>query len=182
MSELLKESKASNKGLHKAKTGKNDEFYTQLSYIEKELGHYKNYFKNKIVFCNCDDPQESHFWKYFEMNFEHLGIKKLVSTHYETEKPSYKLEIIGDRNHDGKINNLDIIKTPLRQNGDFRSPECIKLLEEADIVVTNPPFSLFREYIAQLFEYKKQFIIIGNYNAVTYKEVFPLIKENQMWL
>ncbi|MDP2104323.1 MAG: adenine-specific methyltransferase EcoRI family protein [Candidatus Gracilibacteria bacterium] len=178
----ITDKKSSNKNLHNANKAKNDEFYTQLSYIEKELGYYKDHFKDKVIFCNCDDPEESHFWKYFEMNFEHLGIRKLISTHYETEKPSYKLEIIGDRNHDGKINALDIIKTPLKQNGDFRSPECIEILREADIVVTNPPFSLFREYVAQLFEYNKKFIIIGNQNAITYKETFELIKENKIWL
>lgn len=177
----MSEKKASNTFLRKANSAKKDEFYTQLSYIEKELGHYEDYFKGKTIFCNCDDPEESHFWKYFEMNFEHLGIKKLVSTHFEDEKSSYKLEITGDRNHDGKINNLDIIKTSLKQNGDFRSPECIEILQEADIVVTNPPFSLFREYVAQLFEYNKKFIIIGNLNAITYKEIFKLIKENKIW-
>ncbi len=176
------EKKASNTFLRKANSAKKDEFYTQLTYIEKELAHYKEYFRDKVVFCNCDDPEESHFWKYFEMNFEHLGIKKLVSTHYETEKPSYKLEIVGDRNHDGKINSLDIIRTPLNQNGDFRSPECIEILEESDIVVTNPPFSLFREYVAQLEEYNKKFVIIGNMNAITYKDIFKLIKENKIWL
>ena len=182
MSELIRiEKKASNTFLRKANSAKKDEFYTQLSYIEKELAHYKDYFKGKIVFCNCDDPEESHFWKYFEMNFEHLGIKKLISTHYETDKSSYKLEIIGDRNHDGKINSLDIIKTPLIQNGDFRSPECIEILKEADIIVTNPPFSLFREYVAQLFEYNKKFIVIGNLNAITYKDIFKLIKEGKIW-
>lgn len=174
--------KASNTGLHKAKTGKNDEFYTQLTYIEKELSCYREHFRDKIVFCNCDDPEESHFWKYFSENFEFLGLQKLVSTHYETEKSSYKLEIVADINGDGKVNKLDTVKTPLTQNGDFRSPECIEILREADIVVTNPPFSLFREYVAQLFEYEKKFIIIGNYNAVTYKEVFPLIQADKMWL
>jgi hypothetical protein len=108
--------KASNAFLRKANSAKKDEFYTQLTYIEKELGHYKEHLKDKTVFCNCDDPEESHFWKYFEMNFEHLGIRKLVATHYETKKPSYKLEIIGDRNPDGKINSLDTIRTPLKQN------------------------------------------------------------------
>ena len=116
------------------------------------------------------------------MNFEYLGIKKLIATHYETEKPSYKLEIIGDRNHDGKVNKLDIIRTPLKQNGDFRSSECIEILEEADIVVTNPPFSLFREYVGQLFEYEKKFLIIGNINCITYKEIFKLIQDNKAWL
>ncbi|MFZ2149580.1 MAG: adenine-specific methyltransferase EcoRI family protein [Minisyncoccia bacterium] len=174
--------RSSNKNLRKADAAKNDEFYTQLSDIEKELKNYKNHLKNKVIFCNCDDPEESHFWKYFADNFEHLGLKKLISTHYETEKPSYKLEITKDMNKDGKINKLDTVKTPLKQNGDFRSPECVEILKEADIVVTNPPFSLFREYVAQLFEYNKKFIIIGNQNAITYKEIFKLIKDNKIWL
>jgi len=174
--------KSKNKNLGKARNSKNNEFYTQLTDIEKELGHYKKYFKGKTVFCNCDDPQESDFWKYFSLNFEFLGLKKLISTHFEKAQPSYKLEIVRDINDDGKINNLDTIKTPLKQNGDFRSPECIEILKEADIVVTNPPFSLFREYVAQLVEYDKNFIIIGNQNAITYKEIFKLIKENKIWL
>lgn len=171
-----------NKNLHAANKNKNDEFYTQLSDIEKELGHYKDYFKDKIVFCNCDDPEESNFWNYFALNFEFLGLKKLIATHFEKEKSSYKLELIKDINGDGKINQLDTIKSPLKQNGDFRSPECIEILKESDIVVTNPPFSLFRKYVAQLIEYDKKFIIIGNLNAVTYKETFKLIKENKVWL
>jgi hypothetical protein len=174
--------KSSNANLHKASTGKNDEFYTQLSDIEKELGHYKEHFKNKVVFCNCDDPEESNFWNYFAQNFEFLGLKKLIATHFQTEKPSYKLEIIKDINRDGKINKLDTVKTKLKQNGDFRSPECIDILKGADIVVTNPPFSLFREYVAQLVEYDKKFVIIGNVNAITYKEIFKLIKDNRLWL
>jgi hypothetical protein len=137
---------------------------------------------NKVVFCNCDDPEESNFWKYFALNFEYLGLKKLVSTHYQKEVPSYKLEIVKDVNKDGKINRLDTVKTKLKQNGDFRSTECVEILKEADIVVTNPPFSLFRDYVAQLFEHNKKFIIIGNQNAITYKEIFKLIKENKMWL
>jgi len=174
--------KSSNSNLKKAKSSKNDEFYTQLCDIERELGHYKNHFKGKVVFCNCDDPIESNFYFYFAQNFEFLGIKKLISTHFEREKPSYKLEIISDINNDGKINKLDTVKTPLKQNGDFRSPECIEILKEADIVITNPPFSLFREYVAQLMEYDKNFLIIGNINAITYKEIFKLIKENKAWL
>ena len=150
-----------NRNLHKANLSKNDEFYTQLSDIENELGHYKNHFKNKVVFCNCDDPQESNFWKYFSLNFEYLGLKKLISTHYEINKPSYKLEIVKDVSGDGKVNGLDTIRTSLKQNGDFRSPECVEILKEADIVVTNPPFSLFREYVAQLVEYGKKFIVVG---------------------
>lgn len=175
------EKKSWNWNLRKANKAKNDEFYTQLSDIEKELGHYKQHFKWKTIFCNCDDPEESNFWKYFELNFEYLWIKKLVSTHFEDEKPSYKLEIIWDRNHDWKVNKLDIVKTPLKQNWDFRSTECIEILKEADIVITNPPFSLFREYVAQLMEYDKKFVILGNLNAITYKEIFKLIKENKLW-
>ena len=177
-----KQTKMANTNLIKAKKEKNDEFYTQLPDIEKELGHYKKHFKNKIVFCNCDDPEESNFWNYFALNFEFLGLKKLISTHFDKEKPSYKLEIMKDVNKDGKINKLDTIKTKLKQNGDFRSPECVELLKEADIIVTNPPFSLFREYVAQLVEYKKKFIIIGNKNAINCKEIFPLLKNNNIWL
>lgn len=167
---------ASKENLAKAKKEKNDEFYTQLSDIENELKHYKDQFRDKIVFCNCDDPEWSNFWKYFELCFEHLGLKKLVSTHYEESKPSYKLEL-------EKVNGeLIKTKTPLLQNGDFRSPECIEILKECDIVVTNPPFSLFREYVAQLIEYDKDFLIIGHQNAITYKNIFPLIKEGKLWL
>ncbi len=173
---------AKNNNLHAAKKAANDEFYTRIEDIENELRHYKDHFKNKIIFCNCDDPEESNFWKYFELNFEFLELKKLISTHYNATEPSYKLELIGDIDGDGKVTKGDIIKTPLKQNGDFRSPECVEILKEADIVVTNPPFSLFREYIAQLVEYNKKFIILGNNNAITYKEIFPLIKENRLWL
>lgn len=174
--------KALNKALNRANQAKEDEFYTQLPDIERELGHYEKHFKDKVIFLNCDDPEESHFWRYFELNFEFLGLKKLISTHFEAEIPSYKLEIVKDLNNDGKINKLDIVKTLLNQNGDFRSPECIEILKESDIIVTNPPFSLFREYVAQLVEYDKKFVIIGNINAITYKEIFPLIKENKLWL
>jgi len=176
------EKKSLNKNLHKASREKNDEFYTHLTDIEKELGHYKEHFKDKIVFCNCDDPEESNFWKYFSLNFEFLKLKKLIATHFGNGKPSYKLEIVRDINKDGKINNLDTIKTPLKQNGDFRSPECIEILKEADIIVTNPPFSLFREYVAQLIEYNKKFLILGNQNAITNKDIFELIKKNKIWL
>ncbi len=171
-----------NKNLTNAKKAKNDEFYTLISDIEKEVKHYKKYFEGKIVYLNCDDPEESNFWKFFELNFEEYKLKKLVSTHYDAEKPTYKLELSADINGDGKITKSDIVKTPLKQNGDFRSEESIELLKECDIVVTNPPFSLFREYVAQLIEYNKNFLIIGNQNAITYKEIFPLIKENKMWL
>ena len=173
--------KTLNSNLKKAKASKSDEFYTQIEDVEKELKHYKDHFKGKVIFCNCDDPEESNFWKFFSLNFEHLGLKKLVSTHYETSKPSYKLEIVKDINNDGKINQLDMIKTNLTQNGDFRSPECIEILKEADIVITNPPFSLFREYVSLLLEQEKKFLIIGNQNAITYKEIFKFVKENRIW-
>lgn len=179
---FMSQRKSWSKDLSNARINKNDEFYTQLSDIERELRHYRDYFKDKVIFCNCDDPEESHFWKYFSENFEFLGLKKLVSTHFENEKPSYKLEIVADINGDGKINKLDTIKTPLKQNGDFRSPECIEILQESDIVITNPPFSLFRDYVAQLFEHEKKFLIIGNINCITYKEIFKLIQENKAWL
>lgn len=177
------EKKSWNKNLRKANKAKNDEFYTQLSDIEKELWHYKNHFKNKIIFCNCDDPEESNFFKYFALNFEYLGLKKLVATHFEEEKKSYKLEIIRwlDLNNDWKVDLKDTKKIELKENGDFRSDESIEILKEADIVVTNPPFSLFREYVAQLMEYKKDFILLWNMNAITYKETFKLIKENKIW-
>ena len=164
--------KAKNSSLIKASINKEDEFYTQLTDIEKELKHYKENFADKIIFCNCDDPDWSNFWLYFKLNFEHLGLKKLISTHFEISKPSYKLEF------DGK----EVKETRLSQNGDFRSPECIELLQEADIVVTNPPFSLFREYIDVLMRYDKKFLIIGNQNNITYKDVFNYIKNNKLWL
>lgn len=205
---------AGNSNLGKAKTGKNDEFYTQLSDIEAELKHYRKHFKDKVVFCNCDDPYESNFFKYFAMNFNFLGLKKLIATCYkgspvvgeqlslfnvlENEKVvpkrnPYKIEIseVVDNNRDGAIDLSDVeylLKNNsntlafLKGDGDFRSDECVELLKQADIVVTNPPFSLFREYIAQIFEYKKRFIVIGNQNAVTYKEIFPLLKDNKIWL
>lgn len=165
-----------NKNLHAANKAKNDEFYTCLTDIEKELKHYREHFNNKTIFCNCDDPEYSNFWRYFSLNFDHLNLKRLISTHYETEKSSYMQEIYRDENGVHKE------RKPLQQNGDFRSPESIALLHEADIVVTNPPFSLFREYVAQLIEYDKKFLIIGNVNAITYKEIFPLIRCNRLWL
>lgn len=171
-----------NKNLHAAKTAKNDEFYTQLSDIEKELYHYRDFFRGKVVFCNCDDPEYSNFWKYFQMNFFFLGLKKLISTHYEPGKQSYKMEIIATDLPSGQTAFPDYVKTPLEGDGDFRSDECIEILKEADVVVTNPPFSLFREYVAQLMEYDKKFIIIGNINAITYKEFFPLLKDDKVWI
>lgn len=166
-----------NTNLHKAKDAKNDEFYTQLTDVAKELMHYKAHFKDKIVLCNCDDPTWSAFWKYFHLNFAELGLKKLISTHYDREEATYKMEYTG-----GNDNDIDVgVKTPLEGNGDFRNQECLDLLDESDIVVTNPPFSLFREYVAVLVEHKKKFLILGNMNALTYKEIFPLIRDNQLW-
>ncbi len=165
-----------------AKSKKEDEFYTKLADIEKELRYYRQHFKDKVIFCNCDDPETSNFCKYFQLKFYDLGIKKLISTHYETEKPSYKLEIIANEDKDGQVKLPEFVKTPLKQNGDFRSPECIEILKEADIVITNPPFSLFREYVEQLITYNKQFLIIGNQNAITYKEIFALLKADKIWL
>lgn len=184
--------KSLNKNLNKANNGKNDEFYTQLTDIEKELRHYKHHFKDKVVFCNCDDPRISNFFHYFSYNFENLGLKKLITTCYknqdrdlfskhQSEKAIY-LEYNGDKNGDKIPNPEEIGIHELKGNGDFRSKESIDLLSQADIVVTNPPFSLFREYVAQLIEHDKKFLIIGNINALSYKECFKLIKENKMWL
>lgn len=164
--------KATNALLHKAKKSKNDEFYTQLSDIERELKHYTNNFKNKIVYCNCDDWEISNFVRYFKENFKKLGIKKLISTSY-TENGLGKIF-----EYDGTVANTDL----LNSDGDFRSQECVEILEQVDIVVTNPPFSLFREYIDQLVKHDKSFLTIGNVNAITYKEIFKLIKENKAWL
>lgn len=169
---------AANANLHKAKDAKNDEFYTQLTDVSKELKHYKQHFKDKIVFCNCDDPTWSAFWKYFHLNFETLGLKKLISTHYDKNEPTYKMEYTGGNDNDIEVG----VKTPLEGNGDFRNQECLDLLDECDIVVTNPPFSLAREYLACLVEHGKKFLIIGDMNWITYKEVFPLLKSNSIWL
>ncbi|HOG15621.1 MAG TPA: adenine-specific methyltransferase EcoRI family protein, partial [Candidatus Absconditabacterales bacterium] len=216
MTEILQ---GGNANLHQAKKDKNDEFYTQLPDIENELRNYKHHFKDKVVFCNCDDPYESNFFKYFALNFNHLGLKKLIAMGYVTspiagsqvplfeiegyehiENKAYKIEVnqVKDIDNNGAFDledikvlirqNKEFIKiTPLKGNdewlaGDFRSNASIKALKEADIVVTNPPFSLFREYVAQLMNYQKHFLIIGNKNAITYKEIFPLIKENKLWL
>ncbi|MFA5144547.1 MAG: adenine-specific methyltransferase EcoRI family protein [Candidatus Omnitrophota bacterium] len=178
------ETKFLNKNLHKASQEKKDEFYTQLGDIENELKYYKEQFRGKVVFCNCDDPRESNFVKYFSMNFEHLGLKKLIATHYKeanlfSQEPPYKLEYTGDKNGNRTPDPSEFI-TEMIGTGDFRSVECIELLKEADIVVTNPPFSLFREYVAQLVKYKKGFLIIGNTNSLTYKEIFKLIKDNKL--
>ena len=167
----------SNSNLSAAKKAKNDEFYTQFSDIEKELSHYKQHFVGKTIFCNCDDPTWSNFWRYFHLNFAFFGLKKLIATHYDANQSTYKMEYEG-----GDDTNLEAgVMTPLQQNGDFRSPECVELLKEADIVATNPMFSLFREYVSLLIEQNKKFIIMGNMNAVTYKEFFPLLKENKVW-
>lgn len=170
------------KNLHAAKQQKLDEFYTQINDIERECNQYRDQFRGKVVFLNCDDPAESHFFIYFAKNFTRLGLKKLIATHFERTKPSYKIELTGDMNDDGQIDESDRVETPLIQNGDFRSPECVEILKEADIIVTNPPFSLFRDYIAQLMEYDKKFLVIGPKNAITYKEIFTLIKQNKLWL
>ena len=198
--------------LRNAKEAKQDEFYTQLVDIELELKNYKDFFKDKIVLCNCDDPYESNFFKYFPINFNYLKLKKLIATCYDgspivgeqlnlfdlldennNERTAFKIEIteVPDLNNDGAVDLSDVeqllkskknILTKLRGNGDFRSEECVELLKESDVVVTNPPFSLFREYVAQLMEYNKKFIIIGNQNAITYKEIFPYIKQDKLWL
>ncbi len=180
-----------NKNLHGAKRAKQDDFYTQLADIENELKHYKKRFTGKTVYCNCDDPRVSNFFHYFSFNFTHLGLKKLISACYRNAQPDMFSQ------HDtGRAIWLEYegipgqpVPTPqdigiraFEGDGDFRSAESIALLKQADIVVTNPPFSLFREYVAQLIEYKKKFLIIGNMNATTYKEIFPLIKDNKVWL
>lgn len=181
-----------NKLLRQANKLKNDEFYTQLSDIEKELRHYKPHLKNKVILCNCDDPRLSNFFHYFSYNFEKLGLKKLITTCYknqsrdlfsknDSERAIY-LEYNGDKNDNNVPDPEEIGIKHLKGDGDFRSDECIELLKQADIVVTNPPFSLFREYVAQLVKYDKKFIIIGHQNAIGYKEIFKLIKSNKMWL
>lgn len=187
-----KSQKSTNSNLQKAKKGKNDEFYTQLEDIERELKHYKEHFKDKVVYCNCDDPRVSNFFHYFSYNFEKLGLKKLITTCYKNQSrdlfsdnqsdKAIWLEYTGDKNGDKVPNPEEIGVHELQSDGDFRSKESIELLKQTDIVVTNPPFSLFREYVAQLVEYDKKFVIIGHQNALTYKEIFPLIKENKLWL
>lgn len=205
---------ANNKNLAQAKDARKNEFYTMLADIENELKHYKNHFRNKTVLCNCDDPFESNFFKYFALNFNSLGLKKLITTCYagsivvteqlslfdvkglvikkEQEKNPYKIEIteVDDINNDGAIDLSDVevlIKNKkntlslLKGNGDFRSSECIELLKEADIVVTNPPFSLFKEYMAELIKYDKKFLVISSMQQIKYKEIFPLILEGKMW-
>ena len=171
-----------NTNLHSAKKAKNDEFYTQLTDIEKEMKHYKDFFKGKVVYCNCDDARESNFFKYFSLNFEFLGLKKLITTGYKENGKGVVLVYEGDKNGNRIVDDSEVIVTELEGNGDFRSEECIEFLKECDVVVTNPPFSLFREYVAQLMEYGKKFLIIGSMNAITYKEIFPYIKNNELWV
>ena len=184
--------KSQNTNLTLAKANKKDEFYTQLSDIERELKHYKKHFKDKVVLCNCDDPRVSNFFHFFSYNFEKLGLKKLIATCYKSQdsdlfsqnnsERAIYLEYTGDKNGNNVPDAEEIGIKHLQGDGDFRSKECIELLKQADIVVTNPPFSLFREYVSQLVEYDKKFVIIGHQNAITYKEIFKLIKENKIWL
>lgn len=169
---------AKNDNLHKAKDAKNDEFYTRIEDVADELRHYKKHFAGKVVLCNCDDPTWSAFWRYFHLNFAELGLKKLISTHYDHTEPTYKMEYEGGDDNDVEVG----VKTPLEGNGDFRSKECLDLLDECDIVVTNPPFSLARAYAQCLREHGKQFVIIGDLNWITYKEIFPMLKDNEIWL
>lgn len=182
----------SNRNLKQAKAAKKDEFYTQLSDIEQELYHYRDFFKGKTVLCNCDDPRVSNFFVYFSTYFGVLGLKRLITTCYKSQNPdlfsqndsekAIWLDYNGELNG-GRVPTVEQIGIKqLQSDGDFRSQECIELLKQADIVVTNPPFSLFREYIAQLMEYDKKFVIVGHQNAITYKEIFKLIKENKIWL
>lgn len=183
---------AKNSSLSQAKKAKKDEFYTQINDIENELKHYKEHFRGKTVLCNCDDPRISNFFRYFALNFEYLGLKRLITTCYKSqdidlfatedcEKAVY-LIYDGDKNKNGVVDLEEIDVKPLKGNGDFRSQECIELLKQADIVVTNPPFSLFREYVAQLIEYKKKFLILARMSSLHYSEIFPLIKSNQIWV
>ena len=171
-----------NANLSNAKRAKSDEFYTRLEDIELELKAYKNHFAGKVVYCNCDDARESNFFRFFQKKFNDYGLKKLITTSYNENGHGSVLVYEGDTNGNGKLDDNEVKVSELKGNGDFRSEECIEYLKESDIVVTNVPFSLFREYIATMVKYDKKFLIIGNTNAITYKEVFPLIKENKLWL
>lgn len=173
---------AKNNNLHNAKKAKNDEFYTRLEDIEKEMCHYREHFRGKVIYCNCDDPKESNFFKFFSLQFEFLGLKKLISTGYKENGHGVAYVYEGDKNGNNLPDDSEIRTYELQGNGDFRSEECIEFLKEADVVVTNPPFSLFREVVAQLVDYNKKFLLLGNNNAITYKEIFPLIMSNKMWL
>ena len=173
---------AKNTNLTDAKKAKNDEFYTQIEDIEKELKNYKDFFKGKVVFCNCGDAIHHNFGKYFSMNFEHLGLKKLICTSFEMDGSHGKVAIYeGDKNGNYIPDSDEWTTYVLEGNGDFRSAECVELLKQSDVVVSNPPFSLFRDFVAQLVKYDKKFLIIGNQNAITFKEIFPLVKENKVW-
>lgn len=171
-----------NSNLHAAKRAKNDEFYTQLSDVEKEMKHYKPFFKGKKVLCNCNDDLQSAFFRYFSMNFEHLGLAKLTCVAYCDGWHGTKYVFEGDTNGNRMVDDEEINISQLEGDGSFSSPESIELLKEADVVVTNPPFSQFRDFMALMFQYEKKFLVIGNTNAVTYKEIFPHIKENKLWL
>ena len=183
---------SANRNLHKAKSNKKDEFYTQLSDIENELKYYRRHFRGKVIYCNCDDPRVSKFFHFFSLQFRFLGLKKLITTCYKNQQmdmfsrndaeKAIWLEYNGTPNETAIPSLEDIGIHYLEGDGDFRSQECIELLKQADVVVTNPPFSLFREYVAQLMKYEKKFIIIGNKNAIAYKEIFPLIKDNRLWV
>ncbi len=167
-----------NKNLNAAKAAKNDEFYTTYGTVEEELQNYTRHFEGAVVFCNCDDPTMSNFWRYFHTNFKTLKLKKLISTHYEKDGgPSYKMEYEGGDDLDTEVG----IKTPLKENGDFRSEECLEILRECSICCTNPPFSLFREYMKTLVDNDTKFVIIGTMNSLHYKEIFPLIRDNKVW-
>ena len=181
-----------NKSLGNARLNREDEFYTQLTDIEKEVGHYKGHFKGKTVLCNCDDPRISNFFKYFALKFKELGLKRLISTCYKNQEvdlfsqnnceKAVWLDYYGNPNDPTNTDFSTVEVKELKSDGDFRSPECIELLKQADIVVTNPPFSLFREYVPILMKHEKKFLILGNQNAITYKEIFKYIKENKIWL
>lgn len=177
-------SKCTNTNLRKAAKTKNDEFYTQYEDIEEEVMLYRRHFRNKIVYLPCDDPAEkkSEFWSFFVNNFDSFGLKKLIATHYDENGKAYKIWIDEDTTGDGYIDDADALQEDLEGNGDFRSEECIEILKECDIVCTNPPFSLFREFISLINEYGKSFLVIGNKNAFSYKEIFTLIKNNQIWV
>lgn len=174
---MAKKTSCTNNNLHKAKNAKDDEFFTKLSDIENELRNYKHHFNGKVVLCNCDESEHTNFYKYFELNFIALNLKKLICVGYRSNRVA-EVHVL-ERVADYRVNEYNI---PLKGHGDFRDQESIDFLQEADIVVTNPPFSLFREFVAQLVEYNKKFLIIGNKNAISYKEIFPLIKNNKLWL
>ena len=188
----LRHEMGDNAALTAAKRAKKDEFYTQRVDIENELRHYKAHFKDKVVLCNCDDPRQSEFFKYFVENFEKLGLKRLIATCYKSQDVDLFSQgdceraicqvYEGDKNGNMVLDDDEVGVRVLNGDGDFRSEECIEILKEADIVVTNPPFSLFREYVEQLIKYGKKFVIIGNQNAITYKEIFPLLKNNEVWI